>query len=137
MQPSLSHILRYDGIQRMAAYGGRTITCRLQIFENRWNTVVIATDLSDSLSASITLHTEELATMVCDRFGVEVERLLWIEHIPQDDRLERNEDLYDLVHFEGKGRTLTRPLWTPLSFEEVALLAGRSNRLEGRAEEYR
>ncbi len=110
------------------------IACRVQIIENRWNTVVIATDLSDCEYSSITLHTEELATSLCDSFGIDHRRLLWIEHIPKDHRLGRNDDLYDLVHFDEQGATLSRPIWTPLTPEEVAVLSGQVIRT---AEEYR
>lgn len=115
-------MLRYDGEQRCPTYGGRTIDCRLKIVEGRWNTIVLATDLSDDIYSSITFHTDELATTVCATFGIDRSSLLWIEHIPANAILGRNEDLWDLVHFDEQGGILTRPIWTPLSVDEVELL---------------
>ena len=115
-------MLRYDGQQRCSTYAGRTIEYRLKVVEGRWNTIVLATDLSDDIYSSITLHTDELATTVCATFGIDWSRLLWIEHIPANAALGRNEDLYDLVHFDEQGGGLTRPIWTPLSLDEVEML---------------
>lgn len=116
-----THVI-HDGYHRCPTYGGRTIGCRIRIIENRWNTIVIATDHSDSIYSSITLHTEELATTICDTFNLDSERILWIEHIPAQADLGREEDLYDLVHFEKNGGLISRPYWTPLTPEEVQIL---------------
>ncbi len=112
----------HDGQHCCPTYGGRTIECRIRIVENRWNTIVIATDLSNSIYSSITLHTEELATTICDSLRINQETMLWIEHIPARPELGRSEDLYDLVHFQKDEQTLYSPHWTPLTEEEVDLL---------------
>ncbi len=119
-------MIRYEGHQWCPTFAGKTIEYRLKVVEGRWNTIVVATDLSDDIYSSITLHTDELATHVCDTFGIDRARLLWIEHIPSSQVLGRNEDLWDLVHFDEQGGMLTRPVWTPLSSEEVELLTGGS-----------
>ena len=103
-------------------YGGKSVECRIRIIENKWNTVVIATDLSDSLYTSITLHTEDLATSVSEEYGIDQTKMLWIEHIPERAELGRNEDLYDLVHFKRDMQILHSPRWTPLSEEEITVL---------------
>ena len=115
--------LTHDGIHRCPTYSGRTIQCRIRIIESRWNTIVLATDLGDSIYSSITLHTEELATTICDSFNIDRSRLLWIEHIPARHDLARKENLYDLVHFScDKDGIFSHPQWAPLSEEEVLLL---------------
>lgn len=111
-----------DTRHQCPTYGGRSVECRIRIIENRWNTVVIATDLSDSLYTSITLHTEELATSVSEEYGIDQTKMLWIEHIPARSDLGRNEDLYDLVHFKREMQMLHSPQWTPLSEEEITVL---------------
>ena len=114
--------LIHDGYHRCPTYRGQTIRCRIRIVENRWNTVVTATDHSDSIYSSITLHTEELAAAICATFDLDIHKLLWIEHIPARADLGRPEDLYDLVHFDKSGGALTRPHWTPLTEEEMEIL---------------
>jgi hypothetical protein len=42
--------------------------------------VAIATERSDNPGTSVTNAAELLASQVCDRFGIEPGRLLWIEH---------------------------------------------------------
>ena len=117
--------LIHDGQHRCPTYGGRTIGCRIRIIENRWNTIVVATDLSDSIYSSITLHTEELATTICDSFNIDRSRLIWIEHIPTRLDLGRKEDLYDLVHFTcDEGGFFSHPHWAPLDGEEMEVLTG-------------
>lgn len=112
----------HDGPYRCPTYGGRTIACHLRIVESRWNSIVIATDVSDSIYSSITLHTEELAATVCDAFDLNLDRLLWIEHIPARPDLGREEDLYDLVHFDKGWIGICRPYWIPLTVDEVDIL---------------
>lgn len=114
--------LVHDGYHRCPTYAGRTINCRIRIIEHRLNTVVIATDHSNTIQSSITLHTEELATAVCHKFDLDFSRLLWIEHIPARPDLGRDEDLFDLVHFEKNGNTISRPFWTPLTPDEIEIL---------------
>ena len=115
--------LVHDGIHRCPTYGGRTIECRIRIIESRWNTIILATDLGSSIYSSITLHTEELATTICDSFNIDRSRLLWIEHIPARLDLARKENLYDLVHFDcDETGIFSHPQWLPLSQEEVVLL---------------
>ncbi|MGE3801655.1 MAG: hypothetical protein AB7H80_11595 [Candidatus Kapaibacterium sp.] len=117
-----AHII-HDGNHRCPTYGGRTIECRIRIIENRWNTIVVATDLSDSIYSSITLHTEELATTICESFNIDRSRLIWIEHIPTKLEFGRREDLYDLVHFTCDSiGNFSHPHWSPLDKEEIEVL---------------
>lgn len=115
-------MLIHDTIESCRTFGGKRIGFRLQVVEGRWNTVVLATDLSDDVHSSITLHTDELATSICEAYGIEPGRLLWIEHIPPNPLLGRNDDLWDLVHFEERDGSFVRPIWTPLTIEEVDTL---------------
>ena len=112
----------HDGYHLCPTYLGQTIDCRVRIIESHWNTVVIATDLSDSPRFSITRHSEDLASMICTQFGLDPDRLLWIEHLPARADLGLTEDLYDLVHFNRDGRTLSSPYWIPLTYDEVEIL---------------
>lgn len=116
--------LIHKGHHRCRTYGGRNIDCLIRIIEHRWNTVVVATDISDDIFSSITVHTDEVATAVCNDHNLDPAHVLWIEHIPADVRFGREEDLYDLVHFTAEAGMLTKPHWTPLTEEEVYLLTG-------------
>lgn len=46
--------------------------------------MVIATELSDNPGVSVTNFAEGLATLVCRRFSIDPEKLIWIEHYPAD-----------------------------------------------------
>lgn len=102
--------------------------------------VVIATELPDNPGVSITNFAEELATIACLRFGIETERLVWIEHYPPDPcplcqgtgrrrsvlcsgcrgtRKRREADRFDTVNFTVhrcplKGFRLEDPEWRPM-----------------------
>ena len=118
--------LRYDGEGEMESCGGRTVEYRVRIYTGPRDTVVLLSDRSDSIYSSITLHTEELAEAIACEFGLDRRQTRWIEHIPQDRRLGRDEDLYDLVHFGEYRNRFAHPIWTPLDADEVLLLIGES-----------
>lgn len=122
----VSETLRYDGQRRYVSCGGHEIDCRVRIFQGPHDRVVLLSDLNDSIYSSITLHTEEIAEAVTEEFGLDRRRTLWIEHIPQDRRLGRDRDLYDLVDFTDRSTPYAHPIWTPLDRDEVALLTGES-----------
>ena len=79
-------------------FHGRTAHCRLEIIPlGDGRTVVIATELEDNTGTSVTNVAEHLASLVCDRFGIMPEKLVWIEHYGYGSERERS---FDLVTFD-------------------------------------
>jgi len=64
-------------------------------------TLVIATEREDNPGTSITNVAEHLASNVCVRFGIEPEKLIWIEHYGYPDPLQRPRT-YELVTFRRR-----------------------------------
>src|SRR6185503_8773416 len=61
-----------------------TARCRLRFFEApTGDVVVVATELPDNPGMSITNAAEELAGTVCRDYGIDPERLVWVEHYPE------------------------------------------------------
>jgi hypothetical protein len=63
--------------------------------------VAIATELKENPGTSITNAGEDLASQVCDRFGIETAQLVWIEHYA-----------YVLAGDVGRERTYDRVMFT-------------------------
>lgn len=63
--------------------------------------VVIATELQDNPGTSITNVAEHLASAVCDRFGIDPEKLVWIETYGYPAPGDR-ERTFDLVTFRKR-----------------------------------
>ena len=76
-------------------------------------TLVICTELSDNSGTSVTNFAEELATLVCGRFGVAPDRLVWIEHYPASP-VHGPEPDWDLVEFTWDGARFQDPNWRPM-----------------------
>ena len=66
---------------RFRGFGGREAWCSLEILPLAdGRTAVVATELADNPGTSVTNVAEHLASHVCDRFGIDPDRLVWIEH---------------------------------------------------------
>src|SRR5437879_3266976 len=66
---------RYRGFHGLASYCSLEL---LPLYDDR--TVAVATERGDNSGTSITNVVEYLASTVCDRFGIDPDRLVWIEH---------------------------------------------------------
>ena len=64
-------------------------------------TLVIATELADNPGTSVTNVAEHLASFVCERFGIETEKLVWVEHYGYGICL-LGERAYDRVTFQRR-----------------------------------
>jgi hypothetical protein len=82
--------------------------CDIQINGN----VVIATELNSNKGTSVTNFAEYLATEICKKYNIPMEKLVWIEHY------EAHGD-YDLVTFTIDGDKFTSPKWTRISEEKA------------------
>jgi len=94
-------------------FHGCKCCCKLELLplaEGR--TAVIATEMLENRGTSITNVAEHLASYVCDRFGIDPERLVWIEHYGYDSPFHPREPRdYDLVTFER--RAPEKIVWAP------------------------
>ena len=94
--------------------------------------------MKDNPDTSVTNAAEYLASFVCDRFGIDPHRLVWIEHYGYGGRRERTYDLVTLsrrpaerirwskavlrYHPAGWPGYFNEPQWRPMSDEEGARL---------------
>jgi hypothetical protein len=104
----------------------RSGACRIRIYDVGHRVVVIATDLDEG--PSVTNAAEEIATQVVAQFGIDVERLVWVEHYRRLDTRARPGtalgEEYDLVIFEWDGEHFTHPDWTYSNRQEIEELVG-------------
>jgi hypothetical protein len=103
--------------------------CRIRIYEDGEQAVVVATDIDDpqtypsGTGTSITNCAENLARIVCETFGLNPERMTWLENYPR-----KATDLppveFSLVRFAYDRRTgqLTQPSWKYLPREQAVAL---------------
>jgi|WetSurMetagenome_2_1015567.scaffolds.fasta_scaffold809015_1 hypothetical protein len=61
-------------------------------------TVVICSETNDNPGTSVTNFAEWLATLVCKRFTIAPEKLVWIEHNPSGEPVGSGAD-WNLVNF--------------------------------------
>lgn len=73
-------------------------------------TLVIATERADNPGTSVTNVAEHLASFVCDRFGIDPDKLVWVEHYGYGNCLSP-ERAYDRVTFQR--RADERVVWPP------------------------
>jgi len=77
-------------------FGNCNCVCGLDIIGD----MVICTQLPDNTGTSITNMAENLAAMVCDKYAIPMENLIWIEHYPAGFYRANDLATYDLVTFE-------------------------------------
>lgn len=91
--------------------------CIVTAYRTAFGTViVICSDKLDPDGASITNNADVLACAFCEKFEVEIESLIWIEHYP-GEWIEgiHHEAIYDFVSFQLRDNVLTP------SYHEVGL----------------
>ena len=108
-------------IFKWEAHNGTPSRCGLQIKETAQNTVVVVSRLAGGDNGcSITNDAENLALIVCRRFSINPDRLMWIEHYPWDGTYR---ETFDLVSFEMDGDTFgDDPEWQSIPRDVVDAL---------------
>jgi len=92
-------------------FQGKPAICQLEILQLRdGRRAVIATEREDNPGTSVTNVAEHLASHVCDHFGIEPDKLVWIEHYGYPVHGVKRERTYDLVTFSR--RNPERVLWS-------------------------
>lgn len=106
--------------------------CDLEIYGN----LVICSERNDNEGTSVTNFAEHLATEVCEKHGIDPDKLIWIERYPDRGRFNERtgkwqfpED-FSLAIFKRKKKTeyhagnmitsiFSAPVWKPLDKETV------------------
>jgi hypothetical protein len=88
-------------------FHGRGAWCRLEFIPlTDGRTLVIAIELLDNPGTSVTNVAEHLASHVCDEFGIDPDRLVWVEHYGYGP-----DRTYDLVTFSRREKEAVQ--WFP------------------------
>lgn len=95
--------------------------CGLKIIVQKDNTIVIVTELNDSNpGSSVTSRIDKLATEIIAKYGIEHEKLIFIEHSPdRNSNLEFLKETFDIVNFEWDGVRFINPSWKRIAKEEA------------------
>ena len=104
---------------------GSKASCGLRLFEARstGKVVAVVTD-HEGVGARVASGIEVIASRICKEYDVEPERLLVIEHTPEEEVAGSIfDEHYALVSFDYNPRRGFRsPSWNPLTPEDVARL---------------
>ena len=112
--------------------------CRVRIFDDGTGAVVIFDERAENQGTSLINAIDLLAMQICDAFGLNGGRAVWIEHQTdtrsQEDRATGAPDRFNaecfaqarFSHVEkcGDGWGLGQPVWEPLTVEQVEVLIG-------------
>ena len=117
MKASLDNI---DTIFEFPGSWGLASKCGLKRFAFNGKDVVLVSELYlDNPGTSITQVTTSLANQVCEKFNIDPNNLIYIEHSPEmNSKLSfYNEEFYK-VNFEIIDSKFTNPSWQMLSMDE-------------------
>lgn len=127
--------LLFDGIFAWEGFGGRfrigAGRCRLRIFDLRKGPtkktgrlphlrpyIIVATDVEDS-RMTVKSCVSHLATSVIDRFGIDPQRMIFVEYYRAQRYGLQNENViperFEAVDFEWYEKKALYPRWRPLN----------------------
>ncbi len=128
---SESQMVIYDDIYHWKGWGGKLAlasgSCRLRIFDQKRAgpkdtvllrpVIVIVSDVPGN-EMSVRSCASHIATMVTKDFGINPQRMLWIEYHPAlvygRKVIHTVPERYDSVEFTWKGDKAITPKWRPL-----------------------
>ncbi|MBN2080215.1 MAG: hypothetical protein JW838_14695 [Spirochaetes bacterium] len=101
--------------------------CGLRIIRKGDRDIVVVTELhEENPGTSVTACAESLAEQIVGEFGLDPEKLLYIEQNPdRGSRLEHYRETFDIVHFSREGARFTEPDWERISSGRMEELAGK------------
>lgn len=116
----VDQVLEFEGLW------GAPSVCGLQIAKHADRHVVIASELWDqNPGTSVTNFCGQLADLVCARFELDPDKLVFIEHCPESgSHMEIYEETFHRVAFDRVDGKSTDPDWTRLSRHDVDALLG-------------
>jgi hypothetical protein len=98
----------------------RLARCRVRLYEHDGQQVVVATEIDGNPGMSVTNAAEDIATQLVTDYGLDIERLVWIEHYCYPDE----DHKFDLVRFTWEDGKASDPQWRCITFEEAERLTG-------------
>lgn len=124
MKQSKIKDLEYNLIDRefdFKGLWGRNSRCGLKIVKKADKTIVIVTELyNDNPGSSVTEFCAELATIICKEFSINMDSVVYIQHIPEiNSNLDFYEEAFDLLKFDRVGNSFTNPDWQPIERDQV------------------
>ena len=95
--------------------------CGLKIVMKQDKSIIIATDLfDDNPGTSITEWNTNLAKELCDKYKIDVNQLVYIEHTPdKKTKLSFNQESFYKVQFEILNDKFANPKWEQMTKEDV------------------
>lgn len=95
--------------------------CGLKVIEKDQQVVVITTELYETNpGTSVTRWTAQLANYICDLKKIDLEKLIFIVHIPdRKSKLDFYKETFDRVEFSNDNGQLINPVWKRVFKEEV------------------
>jgi hypothetical protein len=95
--------------------------CGLKIVEKADKSIIIATDLYDNNpGTSITEWNSKLAMEICNKYQLNPEKIIFIEHTPnKETKLEFNRETFFQVNFTIENGKFVNPDWNQLTKQEV------------------
>ena len=124
-------MLIYNDIFHFRGFGGKLSlasgTCRLRIFDQRKEAsgslvllrpmIVIVSDVPGN-DLSIRSSAGHIATQVTREFGINPQRMMWVEHHPAKEygkkKVRTIPEKYDAVEFSWQGSKAIMPKWRAL-----------------------
>jgi hypothetical protein len=117
--------------------------CRMRVFEYDGRQIAVASELEDNEGTSVTNAAEYIATLAIGQYGLDMRRLLWVEHYPAR-LLHKNKfgpddmvpESFDIVYFDTIAKPsrldpkkvdvrFVKPSWKRLKPVEINSLVGQ------------
>ncbi len=104
--------------------------CGLRIIRGRDRDIVVVTELhEENPGTSVTACADSLAGQIVEEFGLDPDRLLYIEQNPdRGSRLEHYRETFDIVHFNRESGRFIDPDWERISSARMEELAGKGGK---------
>jgi hypothetical protein len=101
--------------------------CGVRIIRGTERDVVVVTELhEENPGTSVTACADSLAGQIVEEFGLDPDRLIYIEQNPdRGSRLDHYRETFDIVHFNRGGGRFSDPDWERISAVRMEELAGK------------
>ncbi len=98
--------------------------CGLKIVSDEAQTVVIVTNLyEENPGTSISRWVAPLAMMICEKYHISYDQLVFIEHNPdRKSNLDFYKETFDMVAFNIEDHKLSKPVWKRIEKKEADAL---------------
>ncbi len=100
--------------------------CGLKVVKKPDQHILIVTELfEDNPGTSVTEFNAELAGIIAGEFGLDPEKLVFIEHNPdRGSKLDHYQESFDIVRFRNDNGRFHDPEWESISRDRVDEMLG-------------